>query len=367
MKILLAKSFYRLTSVGILARGLRARGHEVHVLVPAPPPPAEAHALRRVGVPTHVLALPSPGEASAIVALRTWAGLLRRERFDVLHLNLSRARLYGRLAAFAAADVATVSTIRGDEDRYQDTLGALDRGTVTVSRSVKAFLAERGHPTEAVHVIPNGIEAVAHPRSRGRLHQELGVPLAMRLVGMVAYLRRGPVKGHDVLLEAARQVLARTRNVAFVFVGSSLAEDELLAEHRAQAKSLGLAGHVHFVGERDDVRDLLPDLTVHVLPSRSEGCPMALLEAMVEGVPNVVSDIPAHREILTQGEHGLLTPVGDAAALAGGIVGLLENPDRARNLAAAARRRAEGDFSATAMAEAYEKVFADAAQRRTVS
>ena len=153
------------------------------------------------------------------------------------------------------------------------------------------------------------------------------------VVGNVA--RLAEQKGQRTLLDAATLVRARRPDVRFAIAGDGELRDEL----EEQAKQLG--DHVVMLGNRSDVPDLLASFAVFAYPSRFEGLCLAVLEAQAAGVPVVATPVGGIRETVIDGETGFLVPVGDARALADRILQVLEHPDDARRVAAAARRRVQ--------------------------
>jgi glycosyltransferase involved in cell wall biosynthesis len=106
-----------------------------------------------------------------------------------------------------------------------------------------------------------------------------------------------------------------------------------------------LSETVEMLGPRDDVIELLHDLDVFVLSSHSEGLPSAVMEAMAAARPIVATAVGGVKELVADGESGILVEPRDPTALAGGIVSLLEDPERARKLGDSARSRLEARFT----------------------
>jgi glycosyltransferase involved in cell wall biosynthesis len=125
------------------------------------------------------------------------------------------------------------------------------------------------------------------------------------------------------------------------------------AELSARARDHGLAGRVHLLGLRSDIAALLSAADVFVLPSLSEGLPLALLEAMFAGCPIVASDVGEVGAALAHGEAGMLVPPGDPAALAEALDALLGAPDRARAMGARAASRAAAEYDIARMVNRY--------------
>ena len=171
--------------------------------------------------------------------------------------------------------------------------------------------------------------------------------------------RLHPQKGHAYLLAAAAQVPDAT----FVLAGGG----PLRAELEAQARELGVADRVLFLGERADIPELLAASDLVVLPSLFEGLPVSVLEAMAAERPVVATAIGGTDEAVTHERSGLLVPPRNPEALASAIRRLRSDPDLARRLAKAGRERVEREFSSAVTAgqvmEIYDQVTAEAGGR----
>ena len=196
-----------------------------------------------------------------------------------------------------------------------------------------------------ISVISNG---VADSEQRARPGDE-----PARIV-MVA--RMAPPKRHDLLLEAQRILVARGGAAEVLFAGTGPLEQRW----RAAAGSLP---SVRFGGDVDDVASLLARSQVFVLLSDHEGQPISIMEAMRAGLPVVASDLPGIRGQITHGVEGLLVSP-DPVAIADALRALLADPDARVRMGAAARRRYEREFSASAMGERVSAVYQQAAAHR---
>jgi glycosyltransferase involved in cell wall biosynthesis len=121
----------------------------------------------------------------------------------------------------------------------------------------------------------------------------------------------------------------------------------------AQIKSLGLEGSVKLFGEQNNVAKFLFSADVFVLPSRSEGLPMALLEAMSAGLPVIATRLEGLGEVVLEGVHGLFAPVDDSDALAHVILQLLRDPNLRVRMGAAAKQRVNEMYSIDHTGEQY--------------
>ena len=135
-------------------------------------------------------------------------------------------------------------------------------------------------------------------------------------------------------------------------------------EVRALAESLGLAGAVHFLGERHDVPDLLNAMDIFVLPSYSEGLSLALLEAMAAGKPVVATAVGGTPEVVTEGDNGLLIPPRDAGALAGALERLLTDLALAQHLGANARTHVREHFSLDRLGREINEIYEELAEKK---
>jgi glycosyltransferase involved in cell wall biosynthesis len=173
------------------------------------------------------------------------------------------------------------------------------------------------------------------------------------LIGTVGRLT--PVKGIPYLLEAVRILLRQEGNVKVLIVGDGSIRQDLMS----QARGLGISENVVFLGHREDTDALLQAMDIFVLPSLSEGIPMALLEAMAASRAIVASRVGGVPEIVEDGVEGFLVEPMDVDSLAERCRRLIESPDVARRMGEQARKRVERDFSATAMADQVALVYKD--------
>src|SRR5207245_11340320 len=159
---------------------------------------------------------------------------------------------------------------------------------------------------------------------------------------LVTVARLDPFKGYDTLIETARLLAGRQLDYRWLVIGDGPIRPEI-----EQATSgPPLEGRVEILGFRsqDEVRELLRDATLFVLPSRTEGLPVVLMEALACGVPCISTPITGIPEIVRDGANGLLVPPGDPVALADAVERLLLNPEEQRRLARAARPSVEGEY-----------------------
>ena len=204
-----------------------------------------------------------------------------------------------------------------------------------------------------VTCIRNGIdlEGKSVQTDRWRTRQDLGIDKKVCLLGTLGRLTS--VKGIPYLLKAARTLLRHGANVKVLIVG----DGSIRLDLATQTRDMGISENVVFLGHREDTDELLQALDIFVLPSLSEGIPMALLEAMAASRAIVASRVGGIPEIVDDGSEGFLVQPMDVDGLAASCRRLIESPDVARRMGEQARMRVERDFSATAMADRVTSVY----------
>ena len=208
--------------------------------------------------------------------------------------------------------------------------------------------------------IPRGVDTAKFSPSvppRLRLRERLGIPADATMVSSVAALL--PVKGHPVLILAAASVPG-----AHLVLAGAGEESEYGQSLRGQAKRLGAADRVHFVGRVDDVAALLAETDIFALATRAhgheEGCPVALLEAMAAGRACIATDVAGSRDIIVNGQSGILVPAGDALALGQSIERLASAPGDRRRFGHAALTRILERYTIDHEVRAHEAMYAEA-------
>lgn len=213
----------------------------------------------------------------------------------------------------------------------------LDDRRVAVSGAVRASLPRRYQAdTEVVRygVDVAGLRAQAGDRSAMR--QELGLGDEVLVIGTVANLR--VTKGYPDLLAAARLLLDRRPGVRFVSVGQGPLEAELIALR----DELGLVDKFQFLGHREDAPRILSALDVFCMASHHEGLPVAMMEALVLGLPVVATSVGGVPELVTDGQEALLVPPRRPDLLADALEFLVDHPDRRLEMSANATATADG-------------------------
>ncbi|MBZ0271943.1 glycosyltransferase [bacterium] len=181
---------------------------------------------------------------------------------------------------------------------------------------------EFAFPGERLRVIPNAVAPATAPRKP--------VPRTGDLVRVLCVARLTPQKGVDVLLHALSTIDVDTRSRLRVTCAGDGPDADIL---RTLADELGVAPLVEFAGWRDDVPALIANADLFVLPSRAEGQPFALLEALAAGVPVIATNVSGIPAALDGGRLGALVPPDDASALAAAIANFARDPEPLRRAA----------------------------------
>jgi glycosyltransferase involved in cell wall biosynthesis len=217
------------------------------------------------------------------------------------------------------------------------------------TRDIVAYLVKQGWPAERAHHLPNFVtDTPSPPVPRAGLATPEDAPLILALG------RLHPVKGFDVLLHALAQVPG-----AYLWLAGEGEERRALGR---LAAALGLDARVRFLGWTDDSAALLAAADILVCPSRHEPLGNVVLEAWAHRVPVVATAAPGPRQLIRDGETGLLVPVDDAAALARAVGGLIAAPERRAALAEAGYAAFAAGHSERAVVAAYRDFFARVAR-----
>lgn len=312
---------------------VRAAGFDVSIAAPAAGPLAEE--IRRVGAVW--VDWPARDELPRIID---------RLFPHLIHANsLSTTRSSG--PSVAAAGVPSIGYLRDIVKLSQQAVADVNchRQLVAVSEATRKYHIEQGIEPERCAVVYNGIDLDEFRPlpATGYLHAELGIAPGTPLVATIGQL--GLRKGMDVALTAARRV----PGIHWLVVGERTSAKQESREferrlHKVAAEP-ALAGRVHFLGTRTDVPQLLAECTLLVHAARQEPLGRVLLEAAACGLPVVATDVGGTREIFPSAADGaLLVSADDPDAIAAAANELLGSPWRRRELAAAARARAESAF-----------------------
>jgi glycosyltransferase involved in cell wall biosynthesis len=223
---------------------------------------------------------------------------------------------------------------------------------VVLSSRMERYLAAHDFILPDIRLIPNGVDVA-------RFSPGPSSARGVQAVVCVAQLRYE--KGVDVLLQAWLLVHVRSPEARLLIVGNG----PLRAQLERLAQALGVAESLHFVGEQSDVPAQLRCAKVAVLPSRTEGMPNALLEAMSCGLPCVATRVSGSEDIIQSGVNGLLVAPGDYCGIAQAILNLLCNHEVAAQYGCAARATVEHEYALDHIFDRYLEIYRELAERHS--
>lgn len=287
-------------------------------------------------------------------------GWMRRERFSAVMAFTHHSNLLALPLAWLARVPVRVASHRGrilGFPRWQERLHAwmVNSGMATclvaVSEQVRAESIEEGVRSNKIRVIPNGVSLTTVKRADIQpLRREAGVQPRGYLI--VSAGRLWPEKGHIHLVRAMPMVVERLPRAVLAIAGDGALRPELEKE----AQALGVSDHIRFLGVRSDVRAWFVAADLFVLPSDSEGMPMALLEAMGMGAPVLATRVGGVPELVRDGETGRLVPPKNPQALAEAMIALLQNKSERTRLARNGQAYVMKYYSVERMYERYTRL-----------
>ena len=362
-----------------MARQLVGRAH-VEILTTSVDPALPRHD-RIDDVPVTRIRVDVRSGISKIRALRRMAiDLVRLIRSaDIVHLHgYSTKNVLATVIAKVLRKpiVMSLHTAGFDEIEAIDRQGSLALWAflsadlyLSVSQGLVDSYLAAGLPAERILLVPNGIDldrfSPASPEEQAALRERLSLPRDRPVIVFVGFF--SPDKQPRVLFDAWLALQSSGRSDALlVFVGATQSnyfeiDANIAATMTADAERAGVADRIRFTGLTHDVPAHLRAADLFVLPSRREGLPVALLEAMACGLPAIASRLKGSTESIIESEvNGVLIPPGDTGALADAIAALLPDAARRRRLGAAARATIADRYSVDHVAdrwlEAYELI-----------
>ena len=340
-----------------LVKGLQDR-HRIHVAVGEQGFLTEA--LGRIGIPCHhVRNLVHPiHPVQDVRAILEMSRLIRRVKPDLIHAHTSKAGLVARVAgrlmnvpviftahtwAFAEGTSWKWRTLGIPSEKIAARLGSL---TINVSEANRRLALSHNIGTPAsMTTIHNGIPDVPW---RARPLQD---PPTIVMVARFALQ-----KDHLLLLRCLAELPGDAR---IVFIGDGPRRSSVEAE----ARRLGLAKRVDFLGNRSDVSELLSHAQIFALATNWEGFPLSILEAMRAGLPVVATGVGGISEAVIDGETGLLAKAGDSNQFKAHLLSLISDAALRARLGQAARRRYELNFEVSVMLNQTDRTYQRIAQR----
>jgi glycosyltransferase involved in cell wall biosynthesis len=344
-----------------LARTLQVGPHEcvLGVFSNSAKPNLQFHeCFLKEGFDSHLIPCKGQMDRAAIASIRE---LVSRTGADVVHAHGYKADIYVYLA-LRGSSVPLVSTCHTwyDTDLLVSLYGRADRFVLrkyarvaAVSDEVRQRLLQAGVREEKIRMVRNGIDLRPFDGALPSLRED-ATPEHALMVGLVG--RLAWEKGVDLFLRAAARVLIELPSTRFVVVGEGPDREKL----GRLIDELKIRASVEMLGHRDDMASVYASLDVLVSSSRQEGLPIAILEGMASGLALVATAVGEVPSVVRNERTGVLVPAQDVELLAAGIVDLLRDPERRRQLGGAARQLIEEEYSAARMTKDYLRVYEEA-------
>lgn len=346
---------------------------EPFVICKEPGPFTEA--LEKAGIPCHFVPelVREISPVQDLRALGCLARLFREQGFDIVHTHSSKTGILGRLAGRMAGVPVVMHTVHGYAfpaarnalqsafyltmewigTRVTDALVLLKQDDLDLARQ------RLQTPARKLHLVPNGVDVQRYAPltedERTRLRKEqLGIGEHEVAIGMVGRLWRQ--KNPECFVRAAIRLLRDGHDTARFFL---IGDGELREPLEQQVRDHGLDQAIRFLGWRDDVEKLLGAMDVFVLPSRWEGMPLAILEAMACTRPVVVSDIPGNRDLVLAGGDGFTFADEDDADLAAKLTPLVADANLRHMLGTAGREKVIQSYNLADRMKRMEQLYSD--------
>ncbi len=285
---------------------------------------------------------------------------IKNNKIDIIHCHGYKSNFYGLLSAKNKLPLVTTNHnwlthhwrlkiycfLDGLWIRYFDRI-------VAVSDDIKKDMLRYRIPEKKIIVIDNGIdiERFSSEISTENIKEEFGINGNIKVIGTIGSLKIE--KGHIYLLKGAKEIIKKYKDIKFFIIGDGPLRKQLEDE----AKNLGIEKNVIFTGLRNDVPELLSIMDVFVLPSIKEGLPMVLLEAMAAKKPVVATRVGAVPKVIENDENGILIGPKDVSGLEKAIITLINNKEKAHDLAFKGYTKVKKYFSSENMCRRYLNLY----------
>ncbi|MBN2010360.1 glycosyltransferase [candidate division KSB1 bacterium] len=314
-----------------------------------------------LGIKTFVFSKKNKFDISQVFKV---ASLMKAKSIDIIQSTLFYADIIGAMAAKLAKVPVHISweTVSHKQNymhskwrqqfAYNWAMKSAYR-IVGVSQEVKDSIIEKRKIDAAkIDVIYYGVDLRKFTSEKNTaIKKELRLSDDKKIIGVVG--RLDPVKGHTYLLDALAHVIKKLPNLHCLIIGDGPSRSDL----EQQALRLGIAPHISFLGFRNDVKDLLSAFNLFVLPSKSEGLPNAILEAMASGVAVVATSVGGIPEVIKDGETGLLVQPTNVDQLGNAVYKILSDDTLHASIVTKAHKLVTDRFSLDGQIEGFHQLY----------
>ncbi len=300
-----------------LMRQMRVAGHEVHALCQSDARLRQY--LEAEGFTVHLFSMDSGSDFwRNLLALRR---LMQEQHYDVVNTNSRRDTIHAGVAARLAGVPLVVRT-----RHLARPVGSLlsyrwvPHRVIAVSEFVRQQIIQRGMPAEAIDVVYPAV-ALPDPLPKQRLRHMLNLSTDDILVGSIAVLRKE--KGMQELIQAMAPIIRARTDVHLVIIGGGALQTQL----EQFAQQLDADAQVHFLGEQQDISELIGDLDIFALATYLEASGTVFAEAAAAKLPTIGTQVGGVPEMLLPGQSGMLVPLHDIVALRQALQRLIDQPE----------------------------------------
>jgi len=288
--------------------------------------------------------------------------LTKNKRVDIIHTFFEKSEVMGWLTARLSGIPVWITSRRDLGFKRKRIYDKIFRFTLKDCKKCIAncnavrdqAIQQENIPPEKIEVIYNGLDLSEYQQTvkNKSLREELGLLNGTPLVGLIANFNF-EIKGHIYFLGAAKKILGKVPDAKFVLVG----DGPLRPRYEEVARELNIKKDVYFLGIRTDVPTIISNLDVAVLSSTNEGFSNVIMESMAAGKPVVATKVGGSKEMVSDGITGYLVPPADSQAMAGAIINLIQNPDKAIAMGSAGREVVKEKFTVETMVKKYEELY----------
>jgi len=346
-----------------LANGLKSRGYSVKIISLGA---NDDSLIKDINVPIVSFKMDCIWRFSFWKNFIRLMSFLKRERPSIAHTYLNTSNVFGTFAG-KLANIPIIVNSRRDMGHFRSGLiGKLERfaaglsdKVVCVSKAVQENVVNvEKIPLDKTVVIYNGVDIDKF----NNVSCDISGSKRYTTVSMVATMNREK-KGHIYFIKAAEEILRKRKDIRFILIG----DGRLRSSLEDYVNKNGISNYFDFRGKRTDLTKELYNTDILVVPSESEGCSNALLEAMAMGITPVATAVEGNLEIVEDGVSGLLVEPRNPSAIAKGITVFLDGPDKLQFMAAKAKERVINNFSFSKMISNFDRLYKELIEDKDLS
>ncbi|MBN2570314.1 MAG: glycosyltransferase [Deltaproteobacteria bacterium] len=321
--------------------------------------------LSRHGIEAIIVSLPKIVQLnifSSLIALCKLYRCVSLRKIDLIHTDGPRNTFYAGLVAMISR-IPLVWHVRvSDKDPYDGVLCRLSSKIILVADALRSRFTRIGRRDKFVTVY-NGIDLSKYQSvvSEQSVRMKYGIDKDCLMISVTARIEKP--KGQKYLIEACRSLKETGGNFCILFVGDDT-DEKYRMECEERAGELGIRDRLIFTGYQSDVRHILAETDIFVLPSLSEAFPRSVIEAMASGLPVIVTDVGGCREAVEDGVSGYVVPAGSATSLSDRLIQLSADRKLRNTMGNAARKRVEAMFSIHRHVEGVKRVYEELLHNR---